>query len=197
MLWKIAEHTQEENQQWCWLRAVEWTDWPLFVSQPFVPPLLFFVAPQTILVSLVVVGWVWALIRYRTVHADLASIGCTIVVFLKWPSALLCGGLFLAWGEYGLAALSAFWPGVAIGLGVLLPTGLVGVGEIKFMAQLLGVPESGLFEGLDSNLWRKEQIEGRYRQNWSYSLASCLTPLFFLTLACGAWYLWTRIAGHH
>ena len=173
--------------------ASEWTGWPLFVAQPFIPPLLFFATPQTLLVTLVVVGWVWSLIQYRTVNADLASIGCTIVVFLKWPSALVCGGLFLARGQYGLAALSAFWPLVTLGLMGLVPPGLTGVVEIKFMAQLLGVPESVLFDGLDSNLWRKDQIGGRYRQQWSYTLASWLTPLLLLTLVCGAWYLWTRL----
>ena len=180
MLWKLAEHTEEENRRWCWMRAVEWCAWPLFVSQPFIPPLLFFVAPQTLLVSVVVVGWVWALIRYRFVDADLASVGCIIVVFLKWPSALICGGLFLWRAEYGLAALSVSWPAVTLGLGFLTPSGLIGVIEKKFIAQLLRTPESALFGE-------------PYRQPWSDSIASYLTPLFFLAVVCGVWFAWTQL----
>jgi hypothetical protein len=59
----------------------------------------------------------------------------------------------------------------------LLPAGLTGVIEIKFMAQLLGVPESIL-------------CGEQYRQHWSDVLASYLTPLLFGTVICGAWWLW-------
>jgi len=175
MLWKTAEHTQEENQRWCYLRASEWTRWPLFVAQPFIPPLLFFATPRTLLVSLVVAGWVWSLIQYRTVHADLACIGCTIVFFLKWPSALVCGGLFLWRAEYGLAGLSFCWPVVTLGLMCLTPGGLIGVVEKKFIAQLLGIPESVRFE--------ESPVD------WSRSVGNYLTALLFLGVVCGIWYL--------
>ncbi len=151
------------------------------MAQPFIPPLMFFATPRTLFIILIVAGWVWSLIQYRTVHANLACIGCTIVVFLKWPSALLCGVLFLARGQYGLAALSAFWPVVTLGLMGLVPGGLIGVVEKKFIAQLQGIPESLLFE--------------ESAADWSYSIATYLTPLIFLAAVCGAWYLWMRLFG--
>lgn len=181
MLWKIAEHTDEETQRYCWLRAMEWTQWPLFLAQPFIPPLLFFAAPKTILVSLVAVGWVWALIRYRVVNVDVAGVGCVLVIFLKWPSALICGAILFGQAKYNLAALSACWPLVTMGLQGLVPPGLTGIVEKKLIAQLLRSPELVLFGEPD-------------RQPWTTSVACYLTPLFPLALVCGGWYLWTRLS---
>lgn len=41
MLWNPHENSDQENLRWCWLRAVEWGKWPLFVSQPLLPLMLF------------------------------------------------------------------------------------------------------------------------------------------------------------
>jgi hypothetical protein len=179
MLWKIAEHTDDENKRWCYMRAAEWVQWPLFVSQPIIPLLLFFTAPVTIFAGIILVGWLWSLIRYRIVNPDLAFLGCTFVVFLKWPSALICAGLLLWRNDYGLAVLSALWPAVALGLFALVPPGLIGVIEKKFFAKLLDIPESVLFE--------KSPVD------WASSVATYLTPLLFMAVVCGAWYLWTRL----
>ena len=89
MLWKLAEHTEEENRRWCWMRTVEWCAWPLFVSPAVYPAVAVLSAPRTLLVSLVASGWVWALIRYRLRGClTLRDVGCVIVVFLKWPAGL-------------------------------------------------------------------------------------------------------------
>jgi hypothetical protein len=38
--WNGEEHNDDENFLWAWLRAVEWSLWPLFIAQPIVPFLL-------------------------------------------------------------------------------------------------------------------------------------------------------------
>ena len=95
MFWRAVEHTAEENEHWCSLRAVEWERWPLFVSQPLIPPLLFFAARLRIFAGLILLGWLWSLVRYHIINADLAYVGAAFVAFLKWPSALICAALFL------------------------------------------------------------------------------------------------------
>lgn len=42
-LWNPAEHSDQENLTWCYLRAIEWCAWPAFVSHPFIPILFLFV----------------------------------------------------------------------------------------------------------------------------------------------------------
>ena len=178
MLWKTAEHTEEENKRWCWLRACEWGQWPLFVSQPIIPPLLLFAAHNDLCRRYP--GWlvvVTGSIPRRT------SRPCVFGLYLRrLPQMAVCAdlrGVFLWRSEYGLAALSALWPAVTLGLCGLVPCGLIGVFEKKFIAQLLRTPESVLFE---------ESPVDRF-----HSVANYLTPLLFLAVVCGAWYLWTRM----
>ena len=42
-MWNPSEHTKEENTKWSWLRAIEWGQWPLFMSQIFAPLLLIII----------------------------------------------------------------------------------------------------------------------------------------------------------
>ena len=182
MFWKVAEHTEQENQQWCWLRAVEWEQWPLFVSQPLIPPLLLFAAPATIFATLILVGWLWSLVRHRAVHPDLAYVGCIFVGFLKWPSALICSGLFLWRHEYSLAALAALWPAVTMALCWLVPSGLTGVVEKKFVARLLCTPETAIFGE-------------PYRPHWSTTAVRYGVPLICMASLYGAWRVWTYLKG--
>ena len=93
MFSRAFEHTTEENPGWRFLRAVGWEEWPVFVAQPVIPPLLFFVAPVGVFPGAIAVGWLWTLVRYRAVDPDLAYLGAAFVAFLKWPSALVCAAL--------------------------------------------------------------------------------------------------------
>ena len=77
-------YTDEENLRWCWLRAVEWGQWPLFSSQLVVPILLLFFAWWKIVVMVVIITWMWVLIRYKYVNMILAGSG-PFVIILKWP----------------------------------------------------------------------------------------------------------------
>jgi hypothetical protein len=75
-MWNSGEHSDEENIRWSWLRAVEWLEWPLFISQPVVPILLYFYRWPAVLGGVVAVAFLWrALVRPFWVVPSLANIG--------------------------------------------------------------------------------------------------------------------------
>jgi len=67
MLWNPLQNSDDENLKWCLLRAIEWNDWPLFLSQP-VAPLIFVVLPwPVVVISVLALNYLWAfLIREDT-----------------------------------------------------------------------------------------------------------------------------------
>jgi len=115
-IWKAAEHSNKENVQWAWLRAVEWTEWPLFISQPIVPTLLYFYHWSFVLGLVVIATVMWkVLVVPCWVSPRLAWAGPAFVQlkFLTCPSMA-----YLLWqrGETALAAGALLWPllGIAI-----------------------------------------------------------------------------------
>ena len=37
LVWNPADHSDQDNLTWSFLRAVEWGRWPIFLSQPVAP----------------------------------------------------------------------------------------------------------------------------------------------------------------
>jgi len=143
-MWRPAEHTDEENLRWCWLRAVEWGAWPLFLSQFFAPILLVLIPWYIVVSGILVANVAWAFVRYRFVSTDLAGLPVAFVVILKWPVSIGSAAC-LAWQhDYPIAVLAFFWPLAVPLLGVVTP---VNVGRIQsVMMKQLGYEPDKTFE---------------------------------------------------
>ena len=134
-MWKPNEHSDQENLQWCWLRAVEWGRWPIFLSQVFGPILLLFFRWQTTIIFVVVSNVLWAMfVRYKYVNVNLAFIG-VIVTKLKWFICPLLGYYFYSNDAKLVAAIALLWPLLIFVIGVL-PTTQVGIIQNMFMNKL-------------------------------------------------------------
>src|SRR5690349_6509496 len=58
-MWKPEQHSDDENLRWAWLRAIEWQRWPLFLSQPVVPMLLYFYPWSWVIGIVAVIAFAW------------------------------------------------------------------------------------------------------------------------------------------
>lgn len=106
-----ADFTEAELRRWLHLRAIEWANWPAYLSQPVVPILLIFFRWFYVLGSVVALAMFWALIRYSFVSPNLSKIGCLFVQYLKWPAALGSAiYLFFVPHRYGVGVLALLWP---------------------------------------------------------------------------------------
>lgn len=128
-------YTDEENLKWCWLRAVEWGEWPLFVGQLIGPILFLKFSWWYVAVAIVILTWVWALIRYRFVSIALAGIGPWVII-LKWPTSIGIGVYFLVTGNYQYAIVSVLWPVIALFLMWVTPRSKIGVIQTTLMNKL-------------------------------------------------------------
>ncbi len=135
MTWNPAEHSDQDNLTWCWLRAVEWGGWPIFLSQPIAPLFLLFFSWRAVVVGTVVLNLLWAgFVRYRVVSVRAAYYGA-IVVRLKWLTCPAVAIYLYSRGEMLGAAFAFLWPLVIFVIGVV-PTTQVGKIQYMFMAQL-------------------------------------------------------------
>ena len=91
----------------CWLRAIEWGKWPLFVTQPLVPVLFLFFTWWKVIIWVMVFSWLWTLIRYKFVSLTLANAGA-ILVTIKWPIAILMGIILFCRGDIFPGLISVF-----------------------------------------------------------------------------------------
>jgi hypothetical protein len=143
---------------------------------------MFFVPLRSILLTLLIVGWTWAIARAlikQLVSIRLAHIGA-LIVLLKWPSALICAVVFLVQRQFGMAAIAGLWPVVAMILIWFLPTARVGLIERRMASQLVGVPETELFSETPP-------------RDVSGDIACFLTPLIGFFWAFVAWCLWLAV----
>ena len=58
-MWRPEQHSDDENLRWALLRAIEWKHWPLFLSQPIVPVLLYFYPWPWVIGLVFVATFVW------------------------------------------------------------------------------------------------------------------------------------------
>jgi hypothetical protein len=114
MPWNPAQHSDEENTRWAWLRAVEWIEWPLFLSQPVVPVLLFFYPWPWVLGLAAASAFVWRLLVVPSfVSPSLAYLG-PMFVALKYVAAPVMAFLLWQRGDAWIAALALLWPFVGL-----------------------------------------------------------------------------------
>ena len=134
-MWKADEHSDQENLQWCWLRAVEWGRWPIFLSQAFAPLSLLFLSWQAVIIIVMALNIVWAMfIRYKYVSVGWAFFG-VIISKLKWINSPLMGYYFFSHDQSYLAAIALFWPLLIFIIGAV-PTTQIGTIQNMFMAEL-------------------------------------------------------------
>lgn len=113
-MWNAAEHSDAENIRWSWLRAVEWIQWPLFMSQPVVPELLYFYSWPAVLGGIVVLTFFWrALVVPFWVAPSLADIG-PLFVPLKFIAAPAMAYLLWQRGDTPGAICAALFPLVSV-----------------------------------------------------------------------------------
>jgi len=120
-MWNSSQHTREETLRWCWLRAIEWGKWPLFVSQLFAPLLLLIFPWHQVVIGFFLANMLWTLVRYHFINTGLANAAANFMI-VKWPLSIGCAA-YLTWQhQYPVAALVLLWPAVVIVLGVMTPT---------------------------------------------------------------------------
>jgi hypothetical protein len=109
-LWNPSQHSNDDNVRWSWLRAVEWIQWPLFMSQPVVPVLLYFYRWPVVVGGVVVITFLWrAVIVPFWVAPNLADVG-VLFVRLKYITAPLMAYLLWQRGETLIAVVALLWP---------------------------------------------------------------------------------------
>lgn len=138
LLWNPAEHPFEENAQWARLRAIEWKAFPVYISMPIVPVLLLRFQWYEVIIGLVLVAFFWIPIRWRFVSIPVASASAIFVAFMKWPSVIAMGALFLYKGIWLNSFISFFWPLLVILVQFPYAGGSKGLGdyEVRFMKKM-------------------------------------------------------------
>lgn len=110
--WNPAAHSDDDNTRWCWLRAVEWINWPLFLSQSLVPVFLLFWPWPQVIGGTIVCNWVWYFLvgrRGAFISVPLAGVG-PFITRLKW---LVCPGFavyFYFQGQADDCWIALLWP---------------------------------------------------------------------------------------
>ncbi len=134
----VRGESDEFKAKWCMLRAIEWGQWPLFVAQPIAPLVLLYMpaAWLSLVILLVVLSWLWAVIRYRFVSLPLAQFA-TVFVGSKWFTAIGAGAYLAYHHQYEVAGLAALWPVVTVVLQSLTPSTKIGVLEQMFANRIL------------------------------------------------------------
>ena len=133
-MWNPEEHSEDENVQWCGLRAIEWGRWPLFLSQTIGPLLLLRLPISFVIIGFLTLNVLWALVRYRFVSPKFAYIG----VLFTFPKILIwigCAAFFFVHHDTSKALVSLFWLPIISIIG-MIPTTQVGILQGRFMETL-------------------------------------------------------------
>ncbi len=119
------EFTESELQRWLWLRAVEWANWPSFLSQPLAPILFIFIWWPYVLAGIIVLDILWASIRYSYVNPQLANAGAILVAWPTWPAAIGAAIYLFIKGNYISGVLALLWPLLAGSVCIPAKIGLI------------------------------------------------------------------------
>src|SRR5215471_741205 len=93
--WQPGQHTDKENFKWACHRAIEWAHWPIFLAQPVVPVLLYFLPWQPVIILLLVVSFAWwAIVAPRYTPSEAAGVAGYFVA-LRYLTAPLMA--YLIW----------------------------------------------------------------------------------------------------
>lgn len=134
LIWNPADNSDEQNMLWGRLRSLEWSSWPLFISQALAPVLLTFVRWQQVVIWVVLANVLWSMIRHRFVSITLASFGPPVVA-LKWVICPTAAVYLFATHQTISAVLALFWPLLVL-LVPSVPGVRLGAIESLFMKKL-------------------------------------------------------------
>jgi hypothetical protein len=114
VMWIAAEHSDQDNLRWSWLRAIEWSGWPLFISQPIIPVLLYFYDWRWILLGVFLATLLWRMtVLQWSVSVRIVDIG-PLFVLLKFLTCPLMAVLIWRQGHHIIAGLALLWPLVGL-----------------------------------------------------------------------------------
>jgi len=139
-VWNPDNKSDSMNRTWCYLRAIEWSCWPVFLSQPLMP-LLFCLSGSIvwrILIGIVIANTLWGIFTLkRPVNVLLAEVGIyfALLRFLTAPAAAV---YLLLKGNYWLALAALVSPFAASYLTLIN----------LFIDQVLGIKRTARFENL-------------------------------------------------
>jgi DNA-binding response OmpR family regulator len=103
-------YTETEIQRWLQLRAIEWSGWPAFITQPIIPLLLVSLPVLPVLLTLLAIGTVWPFVSRSCISLPLVKLSPLVLTFLKWPSTIGCAALLFMHHRAGVAVLALLWP---------------------------------------------------------------------------------------
>ena len=115
------------------LRAMEWTNWPVFLSPLFVPVLLIWIDWWRVILGLVLVDLLWALVRFKVHNFTIANTAAMFVQLGQWPIALLGFGVLIYHRHFALSFLSLLWPLLH---GFIRVPGQIGLAELNFAREI-------------------------------------------------------------
>jgi len=75
--------TSAEIDRWIHPRAIEWSGWPTFISQPVVPGLFIFYPWHFVVIGLLCVDLVWQIVQHASVSFPLSEPSCLAVAWVK------------------------------------------------------------------------------------------------------------------
>ena len=131
--WKNAE-----IERWLLLRAVEWTAFPAFVSQPLVPVMFLLFSWYWVIATVIALNILWSTIRYSYVNITVATVACHFVVLAKWPFAIGSAIYLFIHGQFVPGLIALVWPLLA---GYITIPGKIGVIELAFAKKIGYVPD--------------------------------------------------------
>lgn len=113
-MWKTAEHSDEENITWAYLRAIEWGNYPAFITQPIIPILLVFLDWKLVLGAFIGICLLWNFAwRYkRFLNAGILSYPVYFVM-LRWIANPVSAYYLYTNGQSWLALMALLWSSVS------------------------------------------------------------------------------------
>jgi len=109
-MWLPEQHSDDENLRWALLRAIEWKNWPLFLSQPVVPVLLYFYAWPWVIGTVAIATFVWWFIVASQFTPATTVDLAVYFVYLRFISSPLVAYLIWQGGRPWIAVLALLWP---------------------------------------------------------------------------------------
>jgi hypothetical protein len=105
----VHDLSEVELKRFVSLRAIEWANWPLFVSQPVIPIATIFLNWWWVIGGIYFVNILWSTIKYRSFSLPAAMAG-VFFVRLRWITVGIAGLYFTVIQNYSLAFLAVLWP---------------------------------------------------------------------------------------
>ena len=109
-MYKHMEFTDAETRWALHLRALEWANWPAFLSALVVPLALVFFPVVIVLAYLLILSLGWTQLRYAFHSYKWASYAALAVRILAWPIAVTGFIWLLLRGRFFIAIVALLWP---------------------------------------------------------------------------------------